>query len=68
MNINEVTKAFPAFRGGKDGMLRDLIAVSRRQSVLDGSQIYHEGDACSGIAFVLSAIYACTRSGSTAGR
>jgi CRP/FNR family transcriptional regulator len=54
MNMSEFTKAFPALREGKDGMLRDLIAVSRRQSVPSGSQIYREGDACSGIAFVLS--------------
>jgi CRP/FNR family transcriptional regulator len=52
MNIGEFTKIFPGFRDRKDGMLRDLIAVSRQQSVPAGSQIYHEGDACSGIAFV----------------
>lgn len=54
MNSSEFTKIFTSFRGGTDGMLRDLIAVSRRQAVPAGSQIYHEGDACSGIAFVLS--------------
>jgi len=54
MNIEEFTKAFPAFRRGKEDMLRDLIAVSRKLSVAAGSQIYHEGDACSGIALVLS--------------
>jgi len=54
MNISEFTKVFPLFREGKDGMLRDLVAVSRRQAIPAGTQIYHEGDACNGIAFVLS--------------
>lgn len=54
MKTNEFTKIFSSFRSAKDGMLDDLISVSRRQSVSAGTQIYHEGDACNGIAFVLS--------------
>lgn len=54
MNISEFTKAFPVFRNGSQELLRDLISASRRQTVPAGTQIYHEGDACSAIAFVLS--------------
>ena len=51
---SEFTKAFPAFRNGPEGLLKELLTVSRRQIVPAGTQIYREGDACSAIAFVLS--------------
>ncbi|MHB8846787.1 MAG: Crp/Fnr family transcriptional regulator, partial [Nitrospirota bacterium] len=54
MKTSEFTKIFPSFRSAAHGMLDDLLSVSRRQSVPAGTQIYHEGDACNGIAFVLS--------------
>lgn len=54
MKISEFAKVFPSFRSAQDGMLAELISVGRRQSVPAGTQIYHEGDACNGIAFVLS--------------
>jgi len=54
MKTSEFTKAFPAFRIGPEALLKELLAVSRRQVVPAGTQIYHEGDACSAIAFVLS--------------
>lgn len=54
MTSPEFTKIFPVFRKGPEMLVSDLIAGSRRQSVPAGTQIYHEGDACNGIAFVLS--------------
>ena len=54
MTTGEFVKAFPAFRSGPEALLKELLAVSRRQVVPSGTQIYHEGDVCSAIAFVLS--------------
>jgi CRP/FNR family transcriptional regulator len=54
MKISEFTQAFPAFRNGPEGLLKELLTVSRKQIVPSGTQIYREGDACSAIAFVLS--------------
>jgi CRP/FNR family transcriptional regulator len=54
MTKNEFIKAFPAFRNSPEGLTQDLLAVSRRQLIPAGTQIYREGDACSAIAFVLS--------------
>ena len=54
MKASEFMKVFPAFRNGPEGLLKELLTVSRRQIVPAGTQIYREGDACSAIAFVLS--------------
>ena len=54
MTKNEFIKAFPSFRNGPEGLTQNLLAVSRRQLIPGGTQIYREGDACSAIAFVLS--------------
>lgn len=54
MNTHELIKSFPAFRSSSDMMLKDLLAAGKRQSIPAGKQIYHEGDACSTIAFVLA--------------
>jgi CRP/FNR family transcriptional regulator, anaerobic regulatory protein len=54
MNIHEFIQTFPAFRSSSDTMLNDLLTAGRLQPVAAGTQIYHEGDACSAIAFVLA--------------
>jgi CRP/FNR family transcriptional regulator len=54
MTKNEFITVFPVFRNSSDELLRELLAVSRNQSVPVGKQIYAEGDACEAIAFVLS--------------
>jgi CRP/FNR family transcriptional regulator len=54
MNSNDFLKTFPAFRGIPDRSLRDFLASAGRQTVPAGTQIYREGDTCSGIAFVLA--------------
>jgi CRP/FNR family transcriptional regulator len=54
MTKNEFIKAFPVFRNSPEGLTQNMLAVSRRQLVSAGTQIYREGDACSAIAFVLS--------------
>ena len=54
MNTRELIQAFPAFKSGPEGMLRDLLSSGRRQTIPAGTQIYIEGDSCSAIAFVLS--------------
>jgi CRP/FNR family transcriptional regulator, anaerobic regulatory protein len=54
MNTHEFIETFPAFRSSSDTMLNDLLTAGRLQPVAAGTQIYHEGDACSAIAFVLA--------------
>jgi CRP/FNR family transcriptional regulator len=54
MNSSDFVKTFPAFRGTPDLLLRDLLAAAHRQTVPAGTQLYREGDTCSGIAFVLA--------------
>jgi len=54
MNRNEFLKAFPVFKSAPARVVQDLLDASRGASIPAGSQIYREGDACSGIAFVLS--------------
>jgi len=54
MNTHEFIRTFPAFRSSSDTMLNDLLTAGRLQPVAAGTQIYHEGDACSAIAFVLA--------------
>jgi CRP/FNR family transcriptional regulator len=54
MNTQEFLQTFPAFRSSPDTMLKGLLTVGRRQLIPGGKQIYHEGDACSAIAFILA--------------
>jgi len=54
MNRNEFLKAFPVFKSAPARVVQDLLDASRGASIPAGSQIYREGDACSGIAFVLA--------------
>ncbi len=54
MNTHEFIQTFPAFRSSSDTMLNELLTAGRRQLIPAGKQIYHEGDACSSIAFVLA--------------
>jgi CRP/FNR family transcriptional regulator len=54
MNTHEFIQTFPAFRSSPETMLKDLLTAGRRQLIPAGRQIYHEGDACSAIAFVLA--------------
>jgi CRP-like cAMP-binding protein len=42
------------FRSAPERVVLDLLNESRLESIPPGAQIYQEGDACSGIAFVLS--------------
>lgn len=53
MNPADFLKAFPSFRGMSEKLLRDFLDATGRQTVPAGAQLYREGDACSGIAFVL---------------
>ncbi len=50
----DFVKAFPMFRGSLRGIVPEMLAAGRRQSIRRGSRIYSEGDGCSAIAFVLS--------------
>jgi CRP/FNR family transcriptional regulator, anaerobic regulatory protein len=54
MNTHEFIQTFPAFRSSSDAMLNELLSAGRLQTIVAGKQIYHEGDACSAIAFVLA--------------
>jgi CRP/FNR family transcriptional regulator, anaerobic regulatory protein len=54
MTSNYFTKAFPSFQNSPVGLIKGLLTASRRQMIPSGTRIYHEGDACSAIAFVLS--------------
>jgi len=54
MKAPEFLKLFPAFRSTPDSLLRDFLAAGNLQTVPVGTQIYREGDVCSGIAFVIS--------------
>ncbi len=54
MTKNDFIRAFPSFKKSSDGLVNGLLSVSQRKTVPAGSQLYAEGDACSGIAFVLS--------------
>jgi len=54
MKPAEFINVFPAMRGISESQLRDFLSLGRRQTVPSGTQLYQEGDACSGIAFVLS--------------
>jgi len=54
VNNHEFIQTFPAFRSSSDTMLNELLTAGRRQLIPAGKQIYHEGDACSAIAFVLA--------------
>jgi len=47
-------KTFPLFKGNLRDAAREILDVSRVQTIPAGTQIYREGDACSAIAFVLS--------------
>jgi CRP/FNR family transcriptional regulator len=50
----DFVKHFPAFRDTPEPLLRELLSSSSRQTVPAGTQLYRDGDACSGIAFVFS--------------
>lgn len=54
MDTHEFQKAFPQFRSAGQALLGELLANSRLVPIPAHTQIYREGDACSGIAFVLS--------------
>ena len=54
MSPNEFMKVFSAFRNGPEKLIQHLLSVSSRQEIPAGQQIYHEGDACSAIAFVIA--------------
>jgi len=54
MESREFVRTFPVFRAAAGGLVRDLLAASRQQPIPAATQIYREGDACSGIAFVLA--------------
>jgi CRP/FNR family transcriptional regulator len=54
MDVRAFTNTFPAFRSAPGSLVSGLLAESRLQPVPSGSLVYREGDACNGIAFVLS--------------
>jgi CRP/FNR family transcriptional regulator len=54
MNRHDFLRSFPVFKNASDVVVQDLLDASRHVSFPAGAQIYQEGDACSGIAFVLS--------------
>ncbi len=63
---SEFIKVYPQLKSEDDELVRDLLAASSSQSVASNRQIYAEGDACNGIAFVLSGeirVYKLSESG-----
>jgi CRP/FNR family transcriptional regulator len=54
MNKDDFLKTFPHFRTGLKTIVPDLLAESNELSIPRDARIYHEGDACQAIAFVLS--------------
>ncbi|MGE5237263.1 MAG: Crp/Fnr family transcriptional regulator [Chloroflexota bacterium] len=50
----EFVDIFPVFRGGTDGLVEDILAVSSLKGFQKGTRLYTEGDACPAIAFLLS--------------
>jgi CRP/FNR family transcriptional regulator len=54
MDKKDFIEAFPLFRKAPEGLVGELISGSGFLTVPAGKQIYTEGDACTGIAFVLS--------------
>jgi CRP/FNR family transcriptional regulator len=54
MNRDDFFTAFSVFKNVPGRIVQDLLDASRHVSLPAGAQIYQEGDACSGIAFVLS--------------
>lgn len=51
---NEFVEAFPVFRNAPDGVISSVLSVARYQAFPAGALVYSEGDACQGIAFLLS--------------
>lgn len=54
MNASEFQASFPALKNGPEEMHEALVAAGRGQAIPAGTQVYREGDACGGIAFLLS--------------
>jgi len=54
MTKTELIKIFPGFRSSSDEVVKEILVTGRQQVIPAGTQIYNEGDACNGIAFVLS--------------
>jgi CRP/FNR family transcriptional regulator len=54
MTVADFRKAFPILKKGPDTMIQSLIDAARESAVPALSQIYRQGDACSGIAFVVT--------------
>lgn len=53
MNMPEFLRSFPLLKSGPETMVRALVEAGQRRVIPAKSQIYREGDSCSGIAFVL---------------
>jgi len=54
MNESDFLHIFPGFRKGPRDLLQALVSAGTQRIIPGGSQIYREGDACSGIAFLLA--------------
>lgn len=54
MTKTELIKIFPVFRSSSEEVVKEILVAGRYQAISAGKQIYNEGDACNGIAFVLS--------------
>ncbi|HTG00995.1 MAG TPA: Crp/Fnr family transcriptional regulator [Nitrospirota bacterium] len=53
MNKDDFLKAFPHFRSGLKTVVPELLETGVEHTIPHDSRIYHEGDACQAIAFVL---------------
>ncbi len=54
ISTDDFLRLFPQFRQGSHETARQMLSSSRQQAIPQGSRIYAEGEACQGIAFVLS--------------
>ncbi len=54
MTADDFLKVFPAFKKDSRAVVEELLSSGRVQHVPENTRLYAEGDACQGIAFVLS--------------
>jgi CRP/FNR family transcriptional regulator len=51
---DEFVGFFPVFQKTPRSLMQEMLSTGRQQTIPEGARIYAEGDACQGIAFVLS--------------
>jgi CRP-like cAMP-binding protein len=54
LSKKEFIENFPVFSKAADNLISDLLSVSLRKKFPKNLRVYTEGDACNGIAFLLS--------------